>query len=63
MLCTGRILAASNSWPPFSYYSPPFSDLRKYHRGRLKFDLKWRCLASDSDASSTDTESEKSAAG
>ncbi|KAI5670317.1 hypothetical protein M9H77_10681 [Catharanthus roseus] len=69
MLCTGRILAASNSWKPFSHYGSPFNDFRKYDRGKLKFDFKWRCLASDSDSSSfvpsTDTESssDKNAAG
>ncbi|XP_027107266.1 protein ORANGE, chloroplastic isoform X1 [Coffea arabica] len=56
MLCTGRILAASNSRTPCLPYSvtttTPFMLSGRYSSGKLKPNLKWRCTASDSDASS-----------
>ncbi|XP_071929796.1 protein ORANGE-GREEN, chloroplastic-like isoform X2 [Coffea arabica] len=56
MLCTGRILAASNSRTPCLPYSvtttTPFMLSGRYSPGKLKPNLKWRCTASDSDASS-----------
>lgn len=59
MLCTGRILAASNSrtpCPPHSFTATsPFKLCGRYAPGKLKPNLTWRCTASassDSDASS-----------